>query len=198
MENNFEKAMSERTDEELIKIVTVEREDYQPIAVEIAEKEIEKRNIDTSEFQEIKDKSLNEKQEKDKAESNVVSSMIRFLNFIIDSIAFLILVFIVGFIFDLMIPRGENTPLEFIGFLTVVVSFFGYYIFMENKYQKTIGKFITKTKVVTKLNDKPELRDIVIRTICRLIPFDRISYLFMKNGFHDSISKTLVIKDKTE
>jgi len=198
MENNFEKAMSERTDEELIKIVTVERVDYQPIAVEIAEKEIEKRNIDTSKFQEIKDKSLNEKQEKDKAESNVVSSMIRFLNFTIDSIAFLILVFIVGFIFDLMIPRGENTPLEFIGFLTVVGSFFGYYIFMENKYQKTIGKFITKTKVVTKLNDKPELRDIVIRTICRLIPFDRISYLFMKNGFHDSISKTLVIKDKTE
>ncbi len=198
MENKFEKAMSERTDEELIKIVTVERVDYQPIAVEIAEKEIEKRNIDTSKFQEIKDKSLNEKQEKDKAESNVVSSMIRFLNFTIDSIAFLILIFIVGFIFDLMIPRGENTPLEFIGFLTVVGSFFGYYIFMENKYQKTIGKFITKTKVVTKLNDKPELRDIVIRTICRLIPFDRISYLFMKNGFHDSISKTLVIKDKTE
>ena len=32
--------MFERTDEELIKIVTVERDDYQPIAVEIAEKKL--------------------------------------------------------------------------------------------------------------------------------------------------------------
>ena len=51
MENEFAKVMSERTDEELIKIVTVERGSYNPTAIEAADSEIEKRNIDTSEFE---------------------------------------------------------------------------------------------------------------------------------------------------
>ncbi|MFC5195237.1 hypothetical protein ACFPH8_07830 [Bizionia hallyeonensis] len=42
MENEFEQAMSERTDEELIKIVTLEKNRYKPIALEAAEIEIEK------------------------------------------------------------------------------------------------------------------------------------------------------------
>jgi len=198
MKNKFEIVMSERTDEELIKIVTTERDDYQPIAIEIAEKEIEKRNINTRKFHEIREKTIIEKKEKEKVDSNIVSSLTRFLNFTIDTIAFLILVFIIGLIFDFIFPREQNTPIEFIAYLLIISSFFGYYIFLESKYQKTIGKFITKTKVVTKLNEKPELKDIIVRTICRLIPFDRISFLFMKNGFHDSLSNTIVIKDKIE
>ncbi len=198
MENNFEKIMSERTDEELIKIITVEREDYQPLAIQIAEKEIEKRNIDTSKIYEIREKTIVEKKEKDEVDSNRATSLTRFLNFIIDIVAFLILVLIIGFVFDFIVPREQNIPIEFIGYLIIIGSFFVYYIFLENKYQKTIGKFITKTKVVTKLNEKPELKDIIIRTFCRLIPFDRISYLFMKNGIHDTLSNTIVIKDKTE
>ena len=43
MENKFEKVMSQRTDEELIKIMTLEIDDYEPIAIEAAEKEIIKR-----------------------------------------------------------------------------------------------------------------------------------------------------------
>jgi uncharacterized RDD family membrane protein YckC len=67
---------------------------------------------------------------------------------------------------------------------------------MEYKFQKTLGKFITKTKVVTKGGEKPELSDIIRRTLCRLIPFDKISYLFTKNGIHDRLSETIVIKDE--
>jgi uncharacterized RDD family membrane protein YckC len=69
---------------------------------------------------------------------------------------------------------------------------------MEIKFQKTIGKFITKTKVVKLNGEKPESSDIISRTFCRLIPFDRVSFLFMKNGIHDFLSKTKVIKDTTE
>lgn len=48
MENEFKKVMSERTDEELIKIVTIERGKYNPTAIEAADAEVEKRNIDPS------------------------------------------------------------------------------------------------------------------------------------------------------
>ena len=43
MTTDFKNAMSQRTDEELIKIVTILRNDYQPIAIEVAEDEIKKR-----------------------------------------------------------------------------------------------------------------------------------------------------------
>ncbi|WP_417198809.1 RDD family protein [Bizionia sp.] len=65
---------------------------------------------------------------------------------------------------------------------------------MEIKFQKTLGKFITKTKVVKLNREKPNPSDIINRTICRFIPFDGISYLFVKNGLHDYLSKTKVIK----
>ena len=41
MENEFTKVMSERTDEELIKIVTVERTGYNATAIEAADAEVE-------------------------------------------------------------------------------------------------------------------------------------------------------------
>lgn len=79
--------------------------------------------------------------------------------------------------------------------ILVVSSYFAYYIIMEIVFQKTLGKFITKTKVVTLNGQKPKEREIILRTFCRLIPFDHISFLFSKNGFHDHLSRTKVIKE---
>ena len=62
-------------------------------------------------------------------------------------------------------------------------------------FRKLWGNFFTKTKVVNLNGEKPSLNDIIVRSFCRLIPFDRISFLFAKNGFHDGISNTRVIKD---
>ena len=45
MENEFAKVMSERTDAELIKVVTAERDKYNPKGIEAAELEVAKRNI---------------------------------------------------------------------------------------------------------------------------------------------------------
>ena len=66
---------------------------------------------------------------------------------------------------------------------------------MEHRYQKTIGKFITKTKVVNLDGEKASLGKIVIRTFCRFLPIDWISYFFTKRGFHDYLSETKVIKE---
>jgi hypothetical protein len=50
---------------------------------------------------------------------------------------------------------------------------------------------ITKTKVTNTDNDKkPSFAKIFIRTLCRLIPIDFLSYLFSSNGIHDKVSKT--------
>ncbi|MEC8885384.1 MAG: RDD family protein, partial [Bacteroidota bacterium] len=65
----------------------------------------------------------------------------------------------------------------------------------EYFFQKTVGKYITKTIVVTKDGKKPDAGTIALRTLCRLIPFDRLSFLITKNGFHDRFSNTQVVKD---
>ncbi|WP_417857774.1 RDD family protein [Xanthomarina gelatinilytica] len=199
MENEFEKVMSERTDEELIKIVTAERTSYNPTAIEAAEAEIEKLNIDKSEFEKIKERATVEIEQKQKVDSNVVSSGIRFLHYIIDFIIAYLLILVIFIILGLFINPTSNS---FVGglltLITVLGTFFAYYAVMEIKFQKTVAKFITKTKVVRLDGSKPNDSEIIARTICRLIPFDGISYLFVKNGLHDYLSKTKVVKDRVE
>lgn len=197
MENEFTKVMSERTDHELIKIVTVDRERYNPIAIEAADLEIEKRNIDTAEFEKVKEIAIVEKEQKQKVDSNVVGSGIRCINFLIDIIVWLVLATIISFIIGLFIsvmPENQRI-LTLLAYVLFFASFIGYYAIMEIKFQKTVGKFVTKTKVVTMNGEKPENGDIITRTFCRLIPFDRLSFLFVKNGIHDFLSKTKVVKD---
>jgi uncharacterized RDD family membrane protein YckC len=191
--------MSERTDEELISIVTVERGRYNPTAIEAADTEIEKRNIDKSEFDKIKERATVEIEQKQKVDSNVVSSGIRFLHYIIDFIIAYLLILVIFIVLGLFINPTSNSFLgELFTYITILGTFFAYYAIMEIKFQKTIGKFITKTKVVKIDGNKPAVSEILIRTICRLIPFDGISYLFVKNGLHDYLSKTKVIKDNAK
>lgn len=64
---------------------------------------------------------------------------------------------------------------------------------MEQKYQQTLGKFFTKTKVVQLNGDKPKFHTIVRRTFLRTIPYDYISFFFDGKFFHDTNSRTLVI-----
>ncbi len=195
MENEFKQVMSVRNDEELIKIVTVEREKYNPIALEAAESEIEKRKLDISSFEKIIKKATIEKEQKKKVDSNVVGSGIRFLNYIIDFIVAYLLILVVFIILGVFITSTVDDILAaFLTFIIAFGTFLSYYAFMEIKYQKTIGKFITKTKVVKINGEKPNASDIITRTLCRLIPIDGISYLFVKNGIHDYLSKTKVIK----
>lgn len=195
MKSDFFEVMSTRTDQELVKIITVHRNDYQPEAVIAAEKEIEKRKIDISKIEEIKDEIEIKEFENKLTESKTVNSLIRFLHMVVDLIMFFIIAFVFSLIIGFLIPNIESVNENLFGYGLFLISFFTYYILMEYKYQKTVGKFITNTKVVLMDGKRPELNDIIIRTVCRLIPFDSISYIFTRKGFHDYLSKTIVIKE---
>ena len=71
-----------------------------------------------------------------------------------------------------------------------------YFAVMEFSFGKTLGKMITKTKVVMADGSKPTFGTIFIRTLCRHIPFEPFSFLGGPVGWHDSISKTRVVSDK--
>jgi hypothetical protein len=86
MNTDFKNVMSKRTDEELIKIVTVDRNKYQPLAIETAEEEIKNRNIDTSKIEEVKAELTTKVEEQKEFDSKKVSGLTRFIHFIVDSI----------------------------------------------------------------------------------------------------------------
>ena len=76
------------------------------------------------------------------------------------------------------------------GFITGMV----YYSFLEAATGRTIGKFITKTKVVDENGKRPDFGTIVLRSLCRFIPFEPFSFLGAESsGWHDKLSKTWVI-----
>ena len=73
----------------------------------------------------------------------------------------------------------------------MILFYYLYYFTFEFFGGQTIGKMITKTKVVSIKNGvKPSVLKILIRTLSRLIPIDFIFYLFQPNGIHDLLSKT--------
>jgi uncharacterized RDD family membrane protein YckC len=75
-----------------------------------------------------------------------VGSMVRFVHFIVDIIAFLVYA-IIGTLFQFVFSiEGNEYILLFL--VLMVFSFVLYFSVMEFKF-KTLGKFITKTKVVT-------------------------------------------------
>ena len=107
----------------------------------------------------------------------------------------------------LPVPQFQYFSLFFYLFcLTCYIAvFFFYYYICEYKWGKTLGKKICRTIVVNEDGTKPTRNAIAIRTLCRLIPFDSISFLFSdvdENGnmtrmWHDILSHTRVIRTTT-
>ena len=125
----------------------------------------------------------------------------RFGNFVMDLIFRYVLLFIIGIIAAIIDPEGvaawaENvTKLEDIMYGLVVLVV--YFIVTESLFQRTVGKLITGTKVVMADGSKPGFGTIVLRTLCRLIPFEMFSFVGEDSyGWHDSLSKTYVVDVK--
>ena len=116
-----------------------------------------------------------------------MSKSVRFLNLLIDSFAFMVLVFVSTLILKNHVSRD-------ILYKIFIVTYYLYYFVSELAIGQTIGKFITKTKVVGLNNQVPSFWNVLIRTLFRMIPFDCISYLIYSQGFHDKFSKTKLIK----
>ena len=90
----------------------------------------------------------------------------------------------------------ERVVEQNIGIWFFVLIAWGYYFIFESIFQRTIGKFITGTRVVDIIGDKPSVWTIAIRSLIRLIPFEPFSFLGAKVcGWHDRWSYTFVVKN---
>ena len=140
-------------------------------------------------------------------ERNKASQGIRFANYAIDRIV------VYGFFFAIGIIGVFLDEFLDISFLANIVdsiadinrfedllltsSIYFLYVFLMEYFTngRTIGKYITGTKVISTDNEKIDFQQYFIRNISRLVPFDTLSF-FGNNGWHDSWSDTRVVKIK--
>lgn len=128
----------------------------------------------------------------------------RFLNYLLDMIALYIttlllsiITVVIAGIFNLdgviaWMMNISTLQSYSIGFCMVLL----YYGILETTSCRTFGKLITGTKVVMAQDGtKPTPEVILKRSLCRLIPFEAFSF-FGETGWHDSISRTVVVNVK--
>lgn len=123
----------------------------------------------------------------------VATSGWRFLNMVIDMAGYYLLVFLVG---TLIYATGQYRIIEGMNdYLLGMALYLLYYVPQEALGGVTIGKLITRTRVVREDGRPVTLRDSLVRTVVRLIPFEAFSFLSQPRprGWHDSWSKTKVI-----
>jgi uncharacterized RDD family membrane protein YckC len=116
----------------------------------------------------------------------------RVLNFLIDTI----LIFIISlachhgwgiYVLFYRMP-GFNYGWFFFGVLFI------YYLFFESIFGRTPGKWVSYSKVVNKLGNKPAFFNILIRSATRLIIIDMFFIPFLDKPLHDFFSNTELIE----
>lgn len=119
---------------------------------------------------------------------------LRFANFIVDQIMVIIIAIAFGVVMAFL--SSEVKQKESAGETLITYGLiFAYYVVMEVFFGRTIGKFVTGTKVVDLSDEKPSFGKVCVRSLCRFIPFEAFSFLGQSaSGWHDSISKTRVVR----
>ena len=128
----------------------------------------------------------------------------RFVNFIIDIIGYYVLTTIVGVTIGILELIGVTGILDFIlnlgtlgEYIMIIMINLMYFTAFETFTQRTLGKYISGTKVVLKDGSKPTINEILIRSLCRFIPFEAFSFLgSLGKGWHDTLSNTYVVDVK--
>ncbi len=136
--------------------------------------------------------------EEEKEELILASRGKRLANALIDRIVFYIIFFVLSMmaalIFGPEILDSMSNMSRLADYLITALLLFIYYLLSESLMNgRTIGKLITKTRVVDEYGKVPNFSVTLKRTACRFVPFDAFSFLG-DGGWHDDWSGTKVIE----
>lgn len=125
----------------------------------------------------------------------------RFIHLLADGAAVLIAFYVFDFaVFYLALqtqwwPEALTSP--YFNQLAIAIIYLLYCVLMEGYAGgQTLGKLITRYKVVDRSGEAPALKQILLRTLLRFVPFEFLSVVFAKQSgmWHDQWSRTLVVK----
>ncbi|MDQ0592875.1 putative RDD family membrane protein YckC [Chryseobacterium ginsenosidimutans] len=140
-------------------------------------------------------------------ENNKTNLWIRFAHLVIDRIVVFVLFAAFGFFSSLtyelfgieyfiILAEKLSAVSKFMDIIITTTVYLLYLILMEYFTKgRTVGKYITGSKVISTDGTEPSFQDYFLRNISRIVPFDTLSF-FGENGWHDSWSDTRVINIK--
>jgi uncharacterized RDD family membrane protein YckC len=134
-----------------------------------------------------------------------VSPGVRFVNFLIDRVVFLGIIFVIALLWEALagktgatldnsILRQNTIEAKLLDILLTAVLTVIYYTISEGVSKgRTIGKMVTGTIAIREDGVPFTFKDAFMRSLCRIIPFEPFSALGYR-PWHDSMSKTAVVK----
>ena len=120
----------------------------------------------------------------------------RLVNLVVDIGGFFLLTVIVGTLISLVYPA---LLLQLQGPAAMVFDaaiFFLYYAPFEFLTGRTLGKFLTGTRVVSDVGSPPSLGQVAMRSVLRLIPMEAFTFFARGPGLHDRGSRTRVVLNR--
>ncbi len=128
-----------------------------------------------------------------------ISAGPRFAHFFIDAMIFSTVISIVSVLLESPLPAVQDSFVgELLEIVTDLVVFALYpflYFICERNWQQTPGKMLTKTFVIDQYGNKPSNRQLILRSLIRLVPFEPYScFGDLSRGWHDKWSDTWVVK----
>lgn len=119
----------------------------------------------------------------------------RLRHFVIDFLIISILSLVLFFNFSKVYFMGNDSESGWTMIMTWLIIYSLYYLLLETYAGRTVGKILNKTMIVTIKNEKPDFKQVLIRAIVRLIPFQFVPILTAyERTLHDTLSKTWVIR----
>lgn len=187
--------MNSLSDLEILNIITDDKESHSLQEIQQAQRIAEQRGLDVYLYVNDRD-AYHRISKKEKVIDNRASNKLRLINYLFDSLMITLLIIsieiIVNYLGNLSIQMNWSNYNKF----WIALLVFTYYAVQEGIWNRTLGKIVTNTIVVSQKNKAPTLPEILMRTVCRFIPLEALSFAFMKDGFHDIFSKTKVIEVK--
>ncbi|MFK7972690.1 MAG: RDD family protein [Bacteroidia bacterium] len=124
----------------------------------------------------------------------------RFVNYLIDYIVLAVASNGLEFVLNQIImevPFDSSVLLAVYSFFIVILVNIFYYAAMEMNTGKTIGKMVSRTRVVNKDGGPISWGQALGRSASRLVPFEQLSIFFSNENlcWHDTWTNTRVIRD---
>lgn len=123
------------------------------------------------------------------------SKTLRFVNLLIDTIAFYVIALVLGGFIGFNAPDVvENENFSIFSYLISISLFLLYFsVFEAFTNGRTLGKLITGTRAVKEDGSALQFADAFKRALSRIVPFEAFSG-FAERPWHDSWTDTTVVK----
>jgi uncharacterized RDD family membrane protein YckC len=125
----------------------------------------------------------------------LASATRRFWTFVVDQIVIWIGLFALQIAYGVAFGLEALQALDGIKWWGIFLAFYVlYFVSFEVISGRTPGKVLTGTRVVTNDGRALSIPTALIRSLCRMIPFEPMSFSLGETWWHDSLSRTQVVR----